>query len=210
MSWADYEDAVERLAEAREEERLRTERACEQRDQARREIRRVEDDLTNQRRALTKFAERLRASRLSLAGSRKSGLGLLDAFRQADAAMSRATFLLAEAEAAASRTRLLPGESPRTRNVVIDAVMAVLISLATYCGFLIAGLISGPQVWSARFALLPLLLPPALAVLFGCLVINTLGKPEIAKYTLRNFNLSVGIFVSFVICTLMLLLPHPG
>jgi hypothetical protein len=41
-------------------------------------------------------------------------------------------------------------------------------------------------------------------------VINTLGRPEIAKYTPRNFNLILGIFVTFVICTPMLLLPHPG
>jgi hypothetical protein len=55
--------------------------------------------------------------------------------------------------------------------------------------FLIASLIVGPRVWSAHLELLPLLLPPALAVLLGCTVINTVGRPQIRRYSITEFNL---------------------
>jgi hypothetical protein len=89
------------------------------------------------------------------------------------------------------------------RNWLVYGATATLSSLATYCGFLVASLIVGPQVWSAHFALLPLLLPPALAVLLACAVINTVGRPQIRRYSLAEFNLVSGSLIAFILCLVL-------
>jgi hypothetical protein len=203
MNWTDYEAAVEQLASAQEDERNRSDKSAKQRDQTRQQLRRMSDNLASQQRAIISLADRLQVPRPALDGADRSGLGLQDATYRADNAIGRAKSLCAEAEAAAGRTRLLPDMSLPRRNRLVYGATATLISFITYCGFLIASLIVGPQVWSAHLELLPLLLPPAIAVFLGCAVINTVGRPEIRRYAITEFNLVSGSLIAFILCLVL-------
>ena len=203
MSWADYAAAIEQLASAQQEERHRLDNAAEQRDQIKQDLQRASNNLASQRHAIISLADRIQAPRPSLDGVDRLGLGLQDAIYRAENALERAKSIYTEAEAGAGRTQLLPAMSLRRRNLVVYAATATLCSFATYCGFLIASLIAGPQVWSAHLMLLPLLLPPALAVLLGCAAINTVGRPQIRRYVISDFNIISGFLITFAICLTM-------
>lgn len=200
MNWMDYEAAVEQLASAQQEERHRLDEAAKQQDQIKRDLQRVSDNLASQRRAIISLADRIQVPPPSLDGADGPGLGLQDAIYRAENAIGRAESIYTEAEAEAGRAQLLPAMSLRGRNLLVYAATATLCSFATYCGFLMASLIAGPHVWSAHLTLLPLFLPPALAVLLGCAVINTVGRPQIRRYTISNFNITSGFLLAFVIC----------
>ncbi len=203
MNWVDYEAAIEQLASAQQEELHRLDKAAKQQDQIKRNLQRVSDDLASQRRAIISLADQIQVPRPSLDGADGPGLGLQDAIYRAENAIGQAKSICTEAEAAAGRAQLLPAMSPRRRNLLLYAATATLSSFATYCGFLIASLVAGPHVWSAHLTLLPLLLPPSFAVLLGCALINTAGRPQIRRYTTRDFNIISGFLIAFVICLAM-------
>lgn len=203
MNWVDYEAAVQQLASAQQEERHRLDKAAKQQDQIKRDLQRVSDNLASQRRAIISLADQIRVPRPSIDSVDGPSLGLQDAIYRAENAIGRAKSIYTEAEAAAGRAQLLPAMSLRKRNLLVYAATATLCSFATYCGFLIASLIAGPHVWSAHLTLLPLFLPPALAILLGFPVINTVGRPQIRRYTISDFNIISGSLIAFVICLAM-------
>jgi hypothetical protein len=128
---------------------------------------------------------------------------LHDAIRMAEDAIERARSQYQAAEEAAGRALLLPDMSVGERNLLVYGAAATLTSIVT-CGILaIAGLIAGHQVWPAIFMLLPLLLPPAAAVLLGCVVIYKFGRTRIRKHTIADLRLVSGCLTAFILCLVL-------
>jgi hypothetical protein len=121
----------------------------------------------------------------------------------AEQAIDHAQSWCQDAEAAAKRSPLFPDMSVTGRNLLIYAAAAVLSTVVTYCVLVIASIVVGPRVWPGIMAPLPLLLPPAVAVLLGFAVINTVAQPRIRHRTVADSRLASGCLTAFVLCLVL-------
>lgn len=204
MNWPDYIATIDDLAEALKRERLRRDGATREQEQARKAIAEVRKKLTAQQSEIIRLADEIQEPRPLFAHETRAGVAdMHDAIRMADYAIERARSQYQAAEKAAGRALLFPDMSVDKRNLLVYSAAAALSSIVTYCVLTIASLIAGHQVWPAIFAPLPLLLPPAAAVVLGCVVIHKAGGTRIRKHTVADFRLVAGCLTAFILCLVL-------